>query len=474
MSRLKNPGKVRRNSKKGGVESLPGDLTSSVDLVVTKQKVNLDNTPDAAVGGVLESRIEQNENDEYEKINTLATLPKTISGEKYTEEYGGGRVLVTRTFGETVPEQTNGGLTVLKQESLPLRDGLYQTDKEQKATDSWPTLSGQQFDNRTGVVTQFTETHNTPGQNIGDANTEITPITDKIQRKRVWTPPTAALAALVHSFPGTVDLQFPDVLKSVTVTFNSSSGNASSNHPVSQQFFLSVGESGGGSLSPNSSATGSAMIMPDINPEIEQVWARDIPVTHYVFYLPANFTASDVLAKLQTITGQTVNPWPVFRPVSHTFTLIGKQLSLTVSADTRVASSFNDGGAGYTKTYEFGSSQNRQVGGTVRSVRLPPTIHGAINLTGATQSASVSVDVDANTTPVFMNGSEFIEGIENDPPIVTEEIEGSVSPSSLSATTGATAIPSSGLYLHGRIDSNLYEWGYYQVHAVVVDFANLS
>lgn len=158
----------------------------------------------------------------------------------------------------------------------------------------------------------------------------------------------------------------------------------------------------------------------------------------------------------------TVNAWPRFSPVAHTFTLVGQRLSLRCDA----SASWQDGGSDSSSEHSEsgGTGASQEVGLTVRTVRVPPTIHGAITVGGTTSdtqdiTASAQAIADAGT------GTSFISE--------DGSVAGSITPTTLSATSHTTAIPTTGLYLL-HTDADPYKWGYARIHCEVVDFADVG
>lgn len=168
--------------------------------------------------------------------------------------------------------------------------------------------------------------------------------------------------------------------------------------------------------------------------------------------------------------------WPVFRPKPHTFTLKGEDLTLSQQADSRVQYSWSASNVSYaispwnaTPTRSDGVSRNGTV--TVRTVRIPPTIHGAITLSSTSDTATVNVEVTANVPAITgTGGAPSFTAVINEPTPLTETVSASVTPTSLSATSGATSIPTAGLFIYD-VAGDLYKWGYGRVRVTVVDMS---
>lgn len=337
---------------------------------------------------------------------------------------------------------------------------------------------GQHFDSKQNRIEQFTEQMMEIAQAKalqGNANTEIIPQSKLQALVRVYTPPTADILAYVDSVPGTVNLQFPDVLTGITVTFNKTEGDGFKTHPAGTA--ASAGRSGGISVSPSSTAQGSATIMPDVQIDIAQVWSQNVPVVHYGFYMLVGSSIAQILARLTTIAGAAVTAWPVFRPMAHTLTLKGQQKSLTQSADSLQSNNWSTDEVGAIVTQSFVSNTatgaSREGGNTIRSVRIPPTIHALITISGATSTATTTTTVTADIPAAVTSGAApAFPAVVNEPTPLTETATASVSPTSLAATI-PSAIPTSGIRLLDLSPIGS-EWGYTFLKATVFDFANLA
>jgi len=330
-------------------------------------------------------------------------------------------------------------------------------------------LRGQQYDPQDDLVTPFTEqvVNHAPGAGpvaLGNARTEIVPEDAAASRVRVYSPPTSTLDSYVLSYPTTVNLSgaFPDVLSSITTTYNTSGGDGmhtNTGHGVA------AGSNPSLSLSADTRSQATTSVMPDVIINITQKWAQNVPAIVYLFYINSSATMSSILTRLTSLAGSTVSAWPKFNPVAHTLTLKGQQM--TVSVEGNVQQHIAVQGSDVTYTDGTGSGRSTDAGVTIRSVRIPPTIHGAITISSAssgtvTNEASAEADRSSGTGwPAMTTGTLT----------ATTSVVGSVSPSSLSATTPAS-IPTTGLYLQDVI-AEPYKWGRARVRATVVNFADL-
>lgn len=304
---------------------------------------------------------------------------------------------------------------------------------------------------------------------------EITPKSGRFATVRVND--TAAIKAILLGLevavPTTIPrIDFPDVLAGVAITYNSSTGSGSDSHPASQQSFEIFG-SASGQLNPSSNSQGSAAIMPDVTPDIRQRYHVNVPAMEYTFYMDPSGTPSmaDVLARLSTMVGSAVTAWPQFHPEPVIIKCLGQQASVSAKADTRVfAGGTLDNGAG---GYEWGNGTSEEVGITVKSVTISPTIHEAFTFTGsASDTADATASADA-TTDTFAPGFALEQPAITNSPSVTKTITGSVTPDSVSATAGDSTIPSTGHRLYS-INPGPLEYGMVVFQAIVVDMSTLT
>lgn len=295
----------------------------------------------------------------------------------------------------------------------------------------------------------------------GDQWVEITPIDSGSARVRVYdiADIQAALSGMVVKAPITIDrVELPAVLTAITAVYNVTEAAGSDTHPAANMtLYLAAG--GSGSLNPRASATASASVIPDIQVEIEERYCVNVPGYECTLYAPTGSTVAEILAALTTAMGANVEAWPQFRPVAHTITAKGQQVSLTAKAD----SSLGVSDTSYSK--ESGQALSREAGSSIKTVNIPPTIHDTITIatTSATATASVSADASIPTTTV---SGPIASGTSGDA-VATA----SVTPTSLSATTPAS-IPATGLRMY-RLTAGPMEFGMGTFQAIIVDMAVL-
>lgn len=347
--------------------------------------------------------------------------------------------------------------------------------------------SGQQYDPKWNVVFRFVKKvldYSINGEstrvtgNEGNTATEINPMDSAAAEETVYdiSAIQTALDDKVLSYAGRTssgELNIPPILTGITVTYNKTGGNGESLHPASQQYFYAFGSSGSGDLNPRSTAQANASIIPDLVFTYREIWSNKIPVTHYQFFMPETFTEAEVITRLNTIIGSSVTSWPTFKPEAMNFAVKGMSVSLQQSADSNAGVRF---GSGVSGNYEYGNGYSTENGLTLKSVRLPPMLHGAITISSASDTQTATVDVEASTIVMSATDGDgnaiTVAAITNNPSALTATATGSVTPTSLSATSPAT-VPTSGLYLYD-INSDPFGYGRILVRASVVNASEFA
>ena len=323
---------------------------------------------------------------------------------------------------------------------------------------------GQAYDRRLDIVpSTFVDTTVALGTDIGDARISIDPQDFTKARNRTFAPNTTALEGFVKTYAETADItqDLPRVLLSVAVTWDTNSGNGAYHEIADGAASGTTAQLG---FTMNGSGQSSASVIANIEPQWKVFFGKNFPVLDYFFLLPSPLSHAGVQAKLEAVTGGTVNWWPRFALDQPTFTLVGKKISFSAKATASFSVSLGSstssysGSAGIGIDYDFGT--------TMRSVTLPECIHGIVTLTPATLDASASTQASCATP----TGENF-PGAAADTGLITETVTGAITPDSLAATT-LTDWPASGLYIK-EIRSEDYELGYVLVRARVADFSLL-
>lgn len=340
-------------------------------------------------------------------------------------------------------------------------------------------LHGQQFNPQDPFVVPFTQQKMSDidaNLLVGNYATELQPLDAQATEVKVFdlTALRAYLSTYYVQYPDTEDLTLPEVLESVAVEYNVNTGNGVNIHDPG--FVVSSGPTHGGiELNANSTAHGSVSVIPDVIVEISSTYAKNVPTTHYLFYLEGNITSDAVFARLHAIIGTDVNPWPIFKPKAHTLLLKGQQTSISQNATAQVHSvwdshsNISSSFSPYLTGRDDGFSL--ETGVSIKSVTIPYTIHDDITVSGDTSvNPGCTVTVVAKTPAITGTGAApSFAAIDNSPAPLAGNATASISPTFLAATSPA-AIPTSGLYIR-ETRCIPYEYGFSQVRAVVVDFS---
>lgn len=332
------------------------------------------------------------------------------------------------------------------------------------ARNSGKLLHGQSYDPQDDTITQFTEQeHSKPVADtyLGGARTEIEPTDRGSSSVRIFSAPSLdSYARIYDSYAVLNDL--PDVLESITITYNKTKGSGVF---LSNGAGISVGDSPAASLSEAGRANSSLSIIPDLQIRIKQYGNIRVRVRNYRFYMSGDGTISNLLTKLTTLAGTTVNAWPNFRPVIETLTLEGQQVSVSVDVSVQQQVSINT--STVTNLYTIGEGDNYETGVSVRTVQISNVIHGAIAIANPVHADSVIAVASAGWPDGGVNWPARSASKTATSPVLQPR----VLPNLLVATTPA-AIPTSGLYLYSVRDETT-KFGYTLYHAIVIDFADL-
>ena len=329
-------------------------------------------------------------------------------------------------------------------------------------------LQGQQYDAENDLVIRYTQQMreiSSAASLLGNSLTEIIPTDGAASIVREYQVP-ANLADYYFASPTTINLQLPDVLEDVLITWSSRKEDGEKvNNPGT---FLFTG-SGSDSLSSSATASAGGSITPDAQPIIRQTWAQNIPSMRYSFYIEGNVSTQDVLDRLGTITGQTVLAFPVFKPKAITITLTGQSTSLQSSAEIRASIHVSDNGNGGSTNDGTGVSRDTSI--SIKTIRIPPTLHDTITFSANEyhQEETFQALATAKMPRIVGTGVDIPANIKGVPQYAT--IKGDVMPHSITATT-PTNIPTSGLYAV-QIECRLWKYNWTSIQATVVDFEQL-
>jgi|GEM_PF-3292845 len=289
-----------------------------------------------------------------------------------------------------------------------------------------PTLAGQDFDDLTGIAMPYTEAVVAAPGPIGDANKRITPLSDAwaLVRSNDEAAIRTALLAVLWQIPGRENISLPDQLISATVIWSTDEGDGTDYQTSGKP----TGNASSGYFGPivSSSAEASAGVGGAISAKIKKGYQGPVPSTYNIFFLDgANVTDAAVLTKVGAVA------WPVFRQETEQLIVTGGQKQVRVSQKTQDTVAFY-GLKPYSALRILGDGESRRGSIDIRVWDLPPTLHGAINLSeigiptatasaicrtslGETRRADVSIEgtvVPSHLTPtspaVFPNGKVLV------------------------------------------------------------------
>lgn len=379
----------------------------------------------------------------------------------------------TLTITETVVSEgaaRDSGFLVKTSSVTPFGNG-----KAIKITISYPAnladlrLHGQTHNKKWDVVIPYVERIIPAGTEIGLERAEITPIDVErsLVREYDYDELIRVLDSYIKPFPASVDLDLPKVLHGISVVWDTTLGEGDSSETGTS---FAAGTSGTVSLQLPNASQSSASVMPEIIPDIRGIPGKDLPATDYFFFVPESFTEADILARLTSLAGVSVTAWPIFKTDEPTFILTGQKASVEAKASARVSYSFSnsESGSGYSYASGAGNGGSKDFGSSVQAIKLQPTIHGVIELSGdLTKSREVHAYAEAEITG-------FV-GATATPRDEMAEVIGSVTPTTLPSTGGQTSIPTSGVRLKTKNVDPFEEFGGYSiVRARVFDFGVLA
>ena len=202
-------------------------------------------------------------------------------------------------------------------------------------------------------------------------------------------------------------------------------------------------------------------MLPDTVIVIKQFWGNNIKCVNLHFFLPSPIFVTQVLDKINDLLSPiVVSDWPKYNPEMVTLQAIGQRVSLQVTASSQGSASVNDSGT--SSTAGGGTGFSREVGLTLKAIRISPTIHGEIDVGGDTDD-SENISATATAEATGLGPTETITE--------SATVASSITPTTIPATEGDTDWPSSGYFLY-RVDAQPYRFGYVQFHVVVVNAAD--
>ena len=402
-----------------------------------------------------------------DQINPDIKLVKIVSREEPDDDIsligkrayveGGPPANTIETYSKDTIE-VDTGVNVVQSTVTPLGDGSFV--KETVEVDSWPELKNSEWDYLLNTQVVSTQQMVVPPTNFTEPNTSYKAVNEDRSLKIVEEAPIAALNSYLVSLPTRTDMQLPAVLKSIEAVWISD--EAISDGDSQGTGVMPTGT--GASLQAQASSTGSAKksAVPSIKTEIENVIGSDISATAYFFYFDAgngSMNETNLVNRLSTLIGQTVNVWPIFKAKSHTIVTRGGSVSVATKASADQTNVVTiDGTTGNSQS--SGEEYSWAIDRNVDVVNLGPTIHAALNITNATQYTGISATSSARAR---LTGDFDVTASK----VFTANATVSIVPSSFPATSPAD-IPRTGLYIVSS-KAEPFKWGWVKCFALVVN-----
>jgi len=424
------------------------------------------------------------------QINPDVKLIRTVSRSAIEGDVTlrGTRTYVEQTLANTEETYSDSlltaeeGLYVVQSQVTDLGDGGF--TRETVKVNEWPELIGSDWDNNIRGQVKKTQQFVDPpsGSDFFLQDASFIPVSKDRFLRVVEEAPQEIMEGYFSTYSSTVDLNLPNVLRSIEVLWDQDSALGSYS---SEWTGDAAGESISVSGSERGEATGTASAAPELLIDIEQPWGSDCPVKIHTFFIKlvegpyilsesevlfesnaSGITSSMVIQKLMTKDPYgtqivPVKPWPTFKPVSHRIVTTGKRAA--VSAQCNGSFSYAASEDNYNRDSTSGSGSNISIDTTIGINNIPPTLHAQIVLSEATD-----VEVKAQSScsvQLPYGGSASISA-------ASPVLYSTVRPRTLDATYPAD-IPRSGYYLL-KYQSEPYKWGWHRVVASVVDMSQFG
>jgi hypothetical protein len=369
-----------------------------------------------------------------EKPDVIPTAFRASVPAETTVETVAGSSVVMPTLGANDLEKSEQRVTVFtKRVTTTSRDN-----------GDLPILEGQEFDRATGVALPYTEEVVEAGSApIGDANKEITPLSDdwSLVKSQNLSAIQAALLAVHWRHPGRENVSLPDVLVAVDAVWSKdeNDGEGSNGGAI-------VGSTGASIMGPATvaSAEASCTVAGTLSVRVRAGFRGPKPAVYHTFFLIASEEISDaaILSKVGA------SQWPVYELETERVVLIGGTKGTQLEQSGRVQNPlWGDGESYYVETSR---RHNHRGGIDIRAYELPPTLHPAITI------GSIGDNVAA--------ASATLAGESAGSANVTKT--GTIVPEVLAATS-PSSFPN-GRFLT-RCDVTPYDFGLVRVTAVTVE-----
>jgi hypothetical protein len=419
-------------------------------------------------------KVEQQVDAFFKKVSSKSfdvTLPIFFSERAWSEKYGG--ILVSNEKRLDSVSSSGVGLTpddiddITVVDAKQTRSGRFILREKTQIVGSFPLLVGTDIDTELNVPLSYS-TLVVPAGTLGgvtaNSSTEVKPIDQARSLRTIKTIPIATINNFKVLCPGTVNIDFPNQLMSLT--------SALANKAIAGGYYnegggFTIFNQGNGSVSLTGNAQGSAACAYDIIPVIKQTWGQGVPCVHWLFFIagPAP-TYATILAKLNALGGGGVQAWPKFKPQSAQISCSGQKTAGTSKTVIQLTASVNTDyngditHASGSSTSGDGFSGDSEV--SVKSVTIPPTIHGVIGISGAGVAHTENFNATSQVS---------VSGVGTRVKTVYGTATCGINPTSLPATAGATSIPTAGKFCY-QMRVEPYKFGYLKCDCLVVAAAD--
>lgn len=385
---------------------------------------------------------------------------------------GGPPANVIETYSKDEIE-VDTSVFVVQSTVTPLGDGGF--IKETVEVESWPVLTGSEFDPVLNTQIVNTQQMVEPPTDFSEPNTSFKPINEDRTLKIVEVVPVDALEEYHISVPTRIDLRIPAVLKSISVLWivdQSASDGESVGSATEPDKAADDYSAKGYSITASAGMEGRAEFsaQPTLSIDTETVFGSDISATVHFFYLNSRglpVSEGSLLSRISALTGAQINNWPRFKPKSHT--IVANGATVSCSSTAKLSSTV-------LRTYanDEVSSESSSEGGSfaidrsVDVINVAPTIHGPITVFNGDQVTSIFT---ASQARARLEGVAFEEV---DPVIITKGASAPVSVTPLSfPATNPPDIPRAGKYLVGST-AEPFKWGWIRCSATIIDASQFA
>lgn len=456
---------------------IPEKFRGLIPTLRTKNVVNGQAAiPTLGVGELLRSEEDLTAFRKLVEVLTINDLvfPIDIIDTAVITEYGGGPVNINQRLAVVNTLTVEQGEDVVSSKVTKIGEGHELRDTVRRQAGAWPVMYFSRFDARLQLVISGTKQVVALGSSTGGISgnniTEVREIDGYREERIITTQPISVVDAYIRVLHGnTTNVDVPPHLESLTGYVDAGGGNGS----YSENGGYSLGGSayGGGSIQLRGNAQASAVAIPELGWVVKIPRTSNIPCIHVLFYVANGTSRASIITVLSGILGGGVTDWPNFRPQPLTIKGVGAKTNINAQVNVSAHDSLTTDYLGamkfnsYSRSSGAGYSFDSSI--TTKIFNVPSTIHADLTIDGFTDSWSYYA---ARAT---INGG--VSGATADTGTITCGARGLIiAVSSLSATTGDNAIPSSGLRVHRLVSEPDGEFNRTRVFAEVVNFADIT